>query len=168
MRPSRPIRQLRALPSAEPFEPRGRVRIRLLRDLAMGEWTPKSLAARYGVSMSAIVAFSEKYADDVAEVGAALSGTLNVETAGIWAARKQERLAELQQGIDDIDATLDELREQGIKWSRAHRDMFRARLELYRMIADELGAYPQRQAPPVRTGNTVTYVIETEDPGALT
>jgi hypothetical protein len=85
----------------------------------------------------------------------------------LWATRKQARLAELQQGIDDIDEALKVLREQGSVWTRAHRDMFRARLDLYRQIAEELGAYPQRSSVPPNTGTAVSYVIEAAEEGDL-
>jgi hypothetical protein len=126
----------------------------------MGEWEYPALAKKYDATPGGIQAFAEYYDEEIIEVSAALSGSLSLETAGLWATRKQARLAELQQGIDDIDEALKELRDQGSVWTRAHRDMFRARLDLYRQIAEELGAYPQRQAPPVRTGASVTYVIE--------
>jgi hypothetical protein len=133
----------------------------------MGEWDHPALAKKYETTPQGIQAFADYYDEEIIEVSAALSGTLSIETAGLWATRKQQRLAELQQGIDDIDESLAALRESNVGWSRAHRDMFRARLDLYRQIAEELGAYPQRQTPPVHTGARVTYVIEAAEEGDL-
>jgi hypothetical protein len=133
----------------------------------MGEHNHDTLAKRYGTTLLGIRTFAEYYDEEIIEVSAALSGTLSIETAGLWATRKQARLAELQQGIDDIDVALDSMRESGTAWSRAHRDMFRARLDLYRQIAEELGAYPQRQTPPVHTGTAVTYIIDAAEEGDL-
>lgn len=147
---------------------RGRFKLALIRDLAMGEWDHASLARIHGITPRDVAAFQDMYASEIAEVSAALSGTISIDTAGLWITRKQQRLAEYQQAIEDIDATIAHLRELGINWSRSHRDMFRARLDLYRQAADELGAYPQRTAPPVRQGQGVQYIIDSEDASEMT
>jgi hypothetical protein len=115
-----------------------------------------------------IRAFKSTFTHEIAEVSTALSGKLDIATAGMWVSLRQNRLAEYQQAIEDINETINHLRDLGINWSRAHRDMFRARQDLYRAVADELGAYPQRQASPSQRGMAVTYVIESEDKDQLT
>lgn len=168
--PSAPEEQeSRSAVAAEPgVLPRGRKRLALIRDLAMGEWNEKSLAKQYGLPVEDISAFQEDYQEEIQELAAALAGTIPVDTAGLWTTRKQNRIAEFQQAIEDIDEVIISLRQNGVPWSRAHRDMFRARLDYYRQIADELGAYPQRQAAPVRQGNTVHYIIETDETDSMT
>lgn len=143
---------------------RGRVKLALIRDLAMGEHAYATLAQRYGLTHDQVQDFSHTYADEIGEVSQALSGHLQLETAGLWVAKKNERLAEYQQEIEDITQAINDLRDAGIPWSRAHRDMIRTRLDIYRQAADELGAYPQRQQAPQRQGAQVHYVIETDTP----
>jgi hypothetical protein len=151
-----------------PLPIRGRVRLGLIRDLAMGEWDYSSLARQTGFSARDIEAFAEEHAEEIAEVSQALSGQLPMETAGLWLTKKQNRLAEYQAEIEDIEQTIEELRANGVGWSRAHRDMLRIKIDLFRQAADELGAYPQRAAAPARQGSTVHYVIETDDNEAMT
>lgn len=150
------------------FPIRGRQRLALIRDIAIGEWNTDSLAQMYGIPVQVLSDFAGQHAEEIQEVSAALSGTLDIATAGLWITKKQKRLAEYQQAIDDIDEELQALREAGLRWSRAHRDMFRARLDLYRQAADELGAYPQRSAAPSRQGLGVQYIIDSEDAGEMT
>jgi hypothetical protein len=142
----------------------GRARLALIRDLALAEWSPRELADQLGLPQEDIAYFANEHADDIAEVRQALAGQLAIETAGLWIAKKQLRIAELQAEVERIDETLKELREdREISWSRSHRDMLHTKLAIFRQTADELGAYPQRQQPPARQGTTVHYVIESED-----
>lgn len=168
-------RHLRAVPrpgatrhKAEAQELRGRQKLALIRDLAMKEWDTPSLATMYGMTRSEVIGFMALHAQEIAEVSAALAGTLDISTAGMWVTKRQARLAEYQSQIEDIDKVIQRLSEQGIDWSRAHRDMYRARLDLYRAVADELGAYPQRAAAPPRQGQGVIYSIEADDREAMT
>lgn len=147
---------------------RGRQRLMLISGLAMGEWSHEELAAQNRVCPQDIRDFAEEFSREIQEVAQALAGHLSIETAGIWVTKKQHRMAEYQAEIEEIDQYLAELREKGLRWSRSHRDMLRARMDLYRQVADEVGAYPQRQAAPVRQGTSVHYIIDTEDSDALT
>lgn len=148
---------------------RGRVRLGLIRDLAMGEWSEKQIADDVGLPVEDIRDFQKQYANEIAETRLALAGELAIETAGLWITKRQNRLAELQQQAEDIAEAISDLNEiSPIKWSRSHRDMYRARLDVFRAVADELGAYPQKSAPPARSGSTVHYVIESEDSEAMT
>lgn len=148
--------------------PRGRLKYALIRDLAMGEWEPSSLTVKYELAPEEIMLFAETYAEEIAEVSQALAGHLDISTAGLWVTAKQKRLAEYQQAIEDIDQALQSMRNGGVSWSRSHRDLFRARMDIYRQVADELGAFPQRSQAPARQGERVAYVIETENEGDLT
>lgn len=162
---SRARPKLRSVPGHQlpvPVQIRGRIKLALIRDLAMGEWDETSLARRYDLATEEVRSFKLGHQDEINEVSQALSGHLAIETAGLWIAKKNERLAEYQQEIDDITEALEDLRNSGVPWSRAHRDMIRARLDLYRQAADELGAYPQRQQAPQRQGTQVHYIIESD------
>jgi hypothetical protein len=142
------------------FPIRGYERLRLIRDLALGELSPRELARDYRLSVETVIEFRESFHEEISELRAALANSLPIETAALWITRKQNRLAEMQAEAEEIRDFLEELRSSGIRWSRAHRDMLRTYLEILRQCADELGAYPQRNTAPARTGSTVHYVID--------
>jgi hypothetical protein len=140
----------------------------LLRDLALGEWSYAELARQIGVTTADIADFAEVNAMEIAEVKASLAGQLAVETAGLWITKKQNRIAEIQSDVEEVGDILREMAENGVRWSRSHKDMLKFRLDGFRQVADELGAMPQRSAAPTRQGSSVHYVIESEDSGAMT
>jgi hypothetical protein len=174
----RPTSRGRATPSADEHPSigaisfdelyRGHKRLELCRDLALSELSHRELAHREGVATADIAAFAQDHQTEIAEVRAALAGQLAIETAGLWISKKQNRLAEYQAEIEEIRDYLAELRGAGISWSRAHRDMLKMYMDMFRQTADELGAYPQRAQAPARTGQTVHYIIDTANPEALT
>jgi len=143
---------------------RGYRRRALLRDLAMGELSPRELAKKHDITIQDVLSTKETEAENIRELSQALSGTLNIEVAGLWIAQKQNRLAELEHEASEIREALRNLREdQRILWSRSHRDMIRTYIELLKTVADELGAYPQRDRTPQKLGQAVHYVIDTGD-----
>lgn len=165
--PSRPGLFVAPEPEDWAPEPRGYEKLSLIADLAMGELSHAEIARREGFPEAFVTDFADQHRNEIAEVSAALAGQLAIETAGLWVTRKQNRLAEYQDQIEEIRNLMADLRDSGQRWSRSHRDMLRAYLDLFRQTADELGAYPQRSAPPARQGSTVHYVIETDDQEAL-
>jgi len=162
-------------PDPSPDDPprllRGYERLRLLRDLATGAGQSQelaSLARQYNISQSELRIFQRDHQEEISELSSALSQGSNIETAGMWITRKENRIAELEHEAEEIRDTLEDYRQDGISWSRAHRDMIRTYLEILRSVADETGAYPQRQSSPRQSGQTVHYVIDTGDEsGAL-
>lgn len=144
---------------------RGRVRLALLRDLALGEWTYAEIAHQLKVPVKDISQFAEEHKVEIAEVRGALAGELAEETAGLWIAKKQNRIAELQAEYEDVDEALDTYGRN--RWSTHHKDMHRAKLSILRAVAEELGALPARSDAPQRQGDTVHYIIESEDVEAL-
>jgi hypothetical protein len=146
---------------------RGHERLRLIADLAMNELSHREIASRIGVTTEDVYDFAEDHVMEISEVRSALAGKLAIESAGLWISKKQNRLAEYQAEAEEIRDFLSQLRQSNIRWSRSHRDMLRTYLEILRHTADELGAYPQRQSAPARQGQTVHYVIETDDTRAL-
>ena len=170
--PSGNGRQGGAQPSPAGARPRSRIyrgheRRRLIMDLAMGEAAHREIARREQISLADLQDFAREHEREIAEAQQVLLGKLAEEAAGLWVSNKANRIAEYQDEIEEIRDYLAELRDNGIMWSRAHRDMVRAYLDLFRQVADELGAYPQRQSAPARQGQTVHYVIETGDTKAL-
>lgn len=77
---------------------RGWVRHRLIRELALGEKRNMDLAAEYGVSSTSITNFKNRYAFEIEEV----RNNLADEYAGLWVARKKERIAELQAAAEKM------------------------------------------------------------------
>lgn len=146
---------------------RGRAMLTLLKDLALGEWSYRELAELIGVTTADIAEFADLHRDEIAEVKLSLTNQLAAETAGLWIARKQNRIAEIQGDVEDIEDFLAQMRQKGVLWSRSHRDAYKLRLDAFRQVAEELGAFPQRTAAPVRQGSTVHYVIESEDSEAM-
>ncbi len=169
-RASRPLRTVPDPPDPDAIRAayRGRKRDALLLELAMEAESLDELARREGVEARDLGAFAEEYALEIVAIREAMVDRATIDTAGLWIAAKRARIAEYQADVEDIDATLAEYRQLGVPWSRSHRDMERIKLDLFRQVADELGAYPQRQAAPSRQGSTVHYVIETDDEGAMT
>src|SRR6266568_9220864 len=145
---------------------RGYERLRLLRDLATaGDLRP--LARQYNLSQSELRVFEQEHQEEISELSSALTQGSNIETAGMWITKKNNRIAELEHEAEEIRNVLEDYRQDGIFWSRAQRDMIRTYLEVLRQVADETGAYPQRQSQPRQSGQTVHYVIDTEDSGNL-
>jgi hypothetical protein len=146
---------------------RGRRRLALIRDLALGEWTPDHIAEQIGLPADDVRAFAREHEKEIDEVRAALAGHLAIETAGLWITKKQNRIAEYQAEAEEIDEFLAAERKNGPDFNRLVRDAIRMKLDLFRQTAEELGAYPQRAAAPARQGSTVHYVIETDDAEAM-
>jgi hypothetical protein len=146
---------------------RGYERRRLIIDLATGELADREIAQREGISLRDIRQFRADHEREIAECQQMLMGKLAEEVAGLWIANKANRLAEYQEQAEEIRTTIADLYDAGKYWSRDHRDMLRTYLDLFRQVAEELGAYPQRASAPAQTGKAVHYVIETDDVKAL-
>lgn len=167
-RPRQPRRPLRAVPDPDVVRQkyRGRKRDALLLDLAMYPDLAE-VATRERLDLQDLEAFAQEHEQEITAIREAMVSNTSIDMAGLWVADKRKRVAEFQATIEDIDQTIQELRAEGSPWSRSHRDMERIKLDLYRQVADELGAYPQRTAAPARQGQNVHYVIESEDTEAL-
>lgn len=147
---------------------RGRQRLSLIRDLAMGEWSHQSIAKKLGCSTQDVRDFAERYSNDIAEVRMALAGELAIETAGLWITRRQNRLAEIQADFEEIEDVLDDIRAGTYKatdndgrnlGSRRHRALVKAKLELLKAAADELSPRNQTAGGSASDPNVVHYVI---------
>ncbi len=154
-----------------PASLRGRVRLALIRDLAMGEWSHAEIAKQTGATTKEIAAFAREHEAEIAEVSAALAGRLAVETAGLWISKKQNRVAELQKAYDDNDAVIDEMRasEQAANslGSRKHFNLQRLQLSILGAAAAE---YESRRGQSASSddGKVVRYIIEGPEAEYLT
>lgn len=153
---------------------RGRLRLELIRDLAMGEWTHASLAQRLGVDTQDIQDFAEKYAQDIAEVSQAMAGQLAIEAAGLWISKKQNRIAELQADFDEINDVIGLMRTGKYRptdndgsnlGSRRHRALLKSKMDILSAVAEELSPRGQSAGGSADDPNIVHYVIDVGDMG---
>lgn len=130
---------------------RGRNRIFLLRDLALGAESQKDLAFKYGVTPMAISAFAAAHGEEITDI----RGDLESEWAGIWVADRKLRLAEIQQLIEDMsDQVAEEVAGAGLS-KDIGVPLVKTLLAAYDQVARELGQIQrpgtghQGQAPTV-------------------
>jgi hypothetical protein len=165
---------------------RGRARMALLRDLAMGEWDDESIAASANTTISFIREFRLMYEDEISEVRAALAGQLAIESAGLWISKRQNRLAEMQTDFEDIDLVIEVMRRNTrdhltdtvdgsdsmargdafdanmLLGSRRHQNLLRSKLAILRAAADELSPRNNSKEAEQDASNTIRYVIESD------
>lgn len=118
---------------------RGYVKAQLLRALATGEHSQSELARRHDVSPAAVSQFASRHAERIADI----ASRLDDEFAHLWAAQKANRLAELQQDIEDVEALLnneDNAVKAGVSWAEVKR----IKQAAIRAIAEETGQLPGR------------------------
>jgi hypothetical protein len=82
---------------------RGPVKVRLIHDLALDAFTERALAEDYGVSQPSIHEFKERYAYQITVARSDIENQL----AGLWIADKLNRLAELEDDVEHINAELE-------------------------------------------------------------
>lgn len=143
--------------------------MRIIRDLALGEWDLPSIADREGVDVEDLRLFETTYANDIAEVRLALAGQLAIESAGLWISKRQNRIAEMQSDFEDVTRVLDEMRrheyyptdnEGSNMGSKRHRYLIKARLDILRSVAEEMSPRNQSTSGDPTDPNIVHYVID--------
>jgi hypothetical protein len=120
---------------------RGWVSHRLIREIALGDKTGKELAEQYGVSSTSISNFKNRHALEIEEV----RNNLADEYAGVWVAKKLERIREYQTAAEKM-ATGNSPRNAEVLTS------------ILKAVAEELGQLPARAQVNVSTEN-VTYQL---------
>lgn len=120
---------------------RGWVKHRLIRDFALGEKTGQELAAIYGCSTTSISQFKKRHALEIEEV----RNNLADQYAGVWVAKKLERIREYQNAAEKM-ASGDSARNQEVLVS------------ILKAVAEELGDLPARTQVNISNEN-VTYEI---------
>lgn len=121
---------------------RGWVKHRLVRDMAIGEKSQRTLAAQYGVSQTSISSFKRRHLMEIEEV----RNNMADEYAGLWVAKKMERIAEYQQAAEKM-ANGSSPRNQEVLVS------------ILKAVAEELGQLPTRTAVQVSNETTVYQVV---------
>lgn len=162
---------------------RGRSRLALIRDLAMGEWSDSSIAQSIGVPYDVIVDFRQTYETEINEVKLALASQLAIESAGMWISKRQNRIAEMQEDYEDIDLVLAVMRENTkihlqvgmdgsdsqikgdvfdtnmLLGSRRHQNLLRSKLAILKAVSDELS--PRNKDDDSKDeSSSIRYVIE--------
>lgn len=120
---------------------RGWVKHRLVRDFALGEKNQKELAEIYGVSQTSISQFKRRHALEIDEV----RNNLADQYAGVWVARKLDRIREYQNAAEKM-ASGESARSQEVLVS------------ILKAVAEELGDLPARTQVNISNEN-VTYEI---------
>lgn len=82
---------------------RGPTRVSLIYDLALDAFSERGLAERYGVSQPSIHEFKVKYGAEIAHAREDIQNELAV----LWIANKVNRLAELEDDVDQINKALE-------------------------------------------------------------
>lgn len=137
-----------------------RTRINLIRDLATSDMNQIELAAKYGCVQSAISEFTKRHADDIM----ALRAKADDEFVSLWAANKVNRIAEVQQVIEDI-TTHAEWAQELDERAAPDVELLRVKLAALRQISEELGQLPARVTHKIE--GSITTIIEGVDHDAL-
>jgi hypothetical protein len=110
----------------------------LIHDLARMESTTIELGERYGVHHSTVSNFKTRHMDEIA----AVARDIDNEMSGLWVAQKKNRVAELQQNVEDIIAEL-----EAVEITHGDRIAFMAeKRATLKQVAEELGQLLNRQS----------------------
>lgn len=147
---------------------RGWPKLGLIRDLAFGEFSHAQIAADLGDCTAADVAeFASQHEEEILEVRAALAGKLAIETAGLWIAKRQNRVAEIQADVEDLNTYIAELRGRDALGTAPHREALKVKVTMLKAVADEFTPRGSLALRAAKGGgeekNVVRYVIEDPD-----
>lgn len=129
------------LPARKNHLERGWVRHRLIRDFALAEKSQRDLSEQYGCSITSISQFKKRHALEIEEV----RNNLADEYAGVWVARKLDRIREYQEAAEKM-ASGNSPRNAEVLVS------------ILKAVAEELGQLPARTQVNVNQ-QTVEYQI---------
>lgn len=121
---------------------RGWVKHRLIRDFALGEKTGRELSVIYGVSPTSMSAFKKRHALEIEEV----RNNLADEYAGVWVARKLDRIREYQAAAEKM-AKGESPRQAEVLVS------------ILKAVAEELGQLPARTQVSISSETTVYEIV---------
>lgn len=134
---------------------RGRRLYALLRELAEDELTQNQLAQKYGVTQARVSQLKKQYAEEIAEMAEDLEDVY----AGLWIAKKEERIKSYIRLAEMIERDLE---ENGMDAQIANR-----LIAVNKAVAEEMGQLPSRVV--VRhEGPKADYTIGGVDPRELT
>lgn len=135
---------------------RGDIRVKLIRELALGEETQAALARRYNVTPQSMWEFKERHAERIEQVRARIDD----EFVGIELASKVARVAILNDQVLKAVELLSDPTD-AVKAGVQRAEMERIIQSGARAIADELGQIPQRMQ--VDIGGTLNVNVNGVD-----
>lgn len=138
----------------KPIKLRGRTRLRLIQELALGVRTQADLAADLDITQQAVHYYASRYA---AEIDAQRTEIENSFSA-LWIADKAARIAELQDDVERITEELDTVSDA----DRAK--LYSAKRAALRCVAEELG---QLAPKTINATVSVRYSVDGVDTGEL-
>lgn len=104
----------------------------LMRELAIRTKTHVELGEQFGMSRTGIGNFAKRHEFEIDE----MRNDLENQFAGLWIAKKENRLADYQEDLDALRGTKTEY----------HHEWIKAKAQIRRNVAEELGQLPPRQA----------------------
>jgi hypothetical protein len=143
------------------------MRLSLMRDIAIGEKSDPVLCRTYQLTARELPAFAAAFADEIAEIAQAIQGSADSAMAGLWVTRRQNRLAEIQSDIEDMNEAIAALRDDGgqlllsFALGKNYHSLLRAKLGALKAAAEEIDGPRHRDEPGEK--NAVHYVIEADD-----
>lgn len=137
-----PADRSRTRPAVKGHLERGWVKHRLIRDFALGEKTGIQLSAQYGCSVTSISQFKKRYALEIEEVRNALAD----EYAGVWVARKLDRIREYQEAAEKMASGSSPRNAEVL-------------VSILKAVAEELGQLPARTQVNVSNETTVYEIV---------
>lgn len=119
---------------------RGRERLALVHDLAAGEISHERLGEKYGRATQTISNFSARNSREITEAREQMQGKIAGDMVGLWVAVKQNRVAEYQQYVEDLQELLEDPDLDPTVRSRYVDKVFKA----LHAVAEEVGELPTR------------------------
>ena len=118
---------------------RGHQRAQLVRDLALGVLNYEEIADKYGRAHQTVKEFAARNKAEIARVKAEYGSELSV----LWVANKFNRMATLQQYLEDIHRNWESPDMDADQWLRS----IQVCQKILRDVAEEIGDLPTRARP---------------------
>lgn len=142
---------------------RGRNKVIMIRELALGATPKAELARRYGVTARAVTFFEQRHALEITEA----RGDLENEWVGLWVAEKRNRVAELQQLIEDLNEQIAKHAAGGYFDNNVGLPAIKLVAALYEQVAKELGQIPKQVLEVAQSQPVIVYDLGEDLEAAL-
>lgn len=133
------------------------VKLRLLRELALANKTQRQIAEEYDCAVSSVNEFMKRNAEAINDI----RENAEDEFAGLWVAKKKNRIAAYEEQIaflqERIDRGAEDDPQGALKVAQA----------ALKMVAEEMGQLTARVAVQADVNARVQYVVEGVDTEAL-
>lgn len=135
---------------------RGRAKLALIQELALGESSQRQLAEEFGVSQQSICEFAQRFKGEIE----ARRADQNNKLAGLWIADKANRIAEYEAQVELINQKL--ISDKG-EYQKVSPEWVKAMQAALKSVAEELGDLTKN----VNMSGQVKYEIAGVDPEEL-